>query len=186
MFPHPITTDIIETIGLDSMYADFQEVERISIEEAIRAGHRYEDDDNDEEQDDGRMSYEDFCEAMNDIADQNEPINVLAEMDKDTVDRAIADERAYSEAQDEWIAGWIDENADDPDDDDEHDSLHDFAQQTDEYEAFCDQARIDIAAEHGIEAEVLDHAIALMNDGDDALALLDQRRAELSAAHHHA
>ncbi|WP_234774514.1 ATP-dependent protease [Paraburkholderia tropica] len=114
----------------------------------------------------------------------NEALNALAVLDEATAERAIAAERAYSEAQDEWISDWIEENADDPDDDDERDSLHDFAQQTDEYKAFCDRARIDIAAEHGIEAEVLDHAIALMNDGDDALALLDHRRAELSAAHH--
>ncbi|OLL33688.1 hypothetical protein BTH42_00490 [Burkholderia sp. SRS-W-2-2016] len=114
----------------------------------------------------------------------NEALNALVALGRDAAQRAIAAERAYSEAQDEWIADWIDENADDPDDDDERDSLHEHAQETDAYEAFCDRARIDIAAEHGIEAEVLDHAIALMNDGDDALALLDQRRAELCAAHH--
>lgn len=111
-------------------------------------------------------------------------LNALAALGRDAAQRAIAAERAYSEAQDEWIADWIDENADDPDDDDERDSLHDDAQETDEYEAFCDQARIDIAADHGITPEVLDHAITLMNDGDDALALLDQRCAELAAAAH--
>lgn len=130
--------------------------------------------------DDGNvLEWDEFCDAVNDIADQKEPVNVLAAMDKDTVDRAIAAERAYSEAQDEWIEDYIEQNASDPDDDDERDALWDDAQADPAYEAFCDQTRINIAAEHGITAEVLDHAIALMNDGDDALALLDQRRAEL-------
>ncbi|WP_205183716.1 hypothetical protein [Burkholderia sp. LMG 13014] len=109
----------------------------------------------------------------------NEALNALAALDEDTAERAIRADRAYNEAQDEWIEDWIADNADDPDDDEERDDLRDEAQNTPDYEAFCDQARAGIAGEYGITSDVLDHAIALMNDGDDALALLDQRRAEL-------
>ncbi|MCA7967297.1 hypothetical protein LGM54_30405 [Burkholderia cenocepacia] len=192
LFPYTITTDIIETIGLDSMYADFQEVERISIEEAIRAGYRYEPDEDDDEEDDDRMSYEDFCEAVEDIAAQNdseEALNALVALGRDAAQRALnaqhVYDRAYNDAQDEWINDWIDEriDPDNDEDDDKRDDLWNDAQETDAYEAFCDDTHealvADLAAQFGIAPEALEHAIALMND-DHGPDLLDAR---LNATH---
>ncbi|MGF6570109.1 hypothetical protein [Paraburkholderia fungorum] len=107
----------------------------------------------------------------------NEALNALAALDEDTAERAIRADRAYNEAQYEWIEDWIADNADDPDDE-QRDDLRDEAQNTPDYEAFCDQARADIAGEYGITSDVLDHAITLMNN-ENGEALLDERRAEL-------
>jgi hypothetical protein len=114
---------------------------------------------------------------------EDEALNALAALDDDALTRVLAAERAYDQATDEWSSDWAaDYEFEHEDDEHADDDAWALAQETPEWDEFCESEFAAIAAGHGVTEELLGHAVTVMNNGDRALEAIEHRRAERAAA----
>jgi hypothetical protein len=107
----------------------------------------------------------------------DQALNALAALDDETHERVLAAGHEFYRAEQAWCRAWNHEH-----DHEQGDDGVAFPDEQPGYELFTVAIVGEIATAHKVSVACVEHAAYLMTFVEDGLAVLDQRRAELSAA----
>ncbi|WP_176322290.1 hypothetical protein [Burkholderia vietnamiensis] len=115
---------------------------------------------------------------MNFDDETEQTLNALVALGRKVANRAMAAAQMYDEMQNEWINNWIDqrieEDEEEEGDDDLRNDLWIDAQETDDYNDFCEEQYASLAKQYNVPQDAIEQAVWLMND-ENGLPELEER-----------